>query len=362
MQGVAACDSHYTPRHDGRAAAQNRCTRRPLLPLWRPCSGKSVNAGKLSFHYKYVALNDSSLLTDRRYLSDVHYRTQDNLAARQSLYAYQRSPIHLASAVIAAAGLAGSETVLDIGCGNGIYLAELVRRGHAGRMVGADLSAGMLAAARGAVLAAARGAGPAVAQGAGPAVAQGAGPAVAQGAGPAVAQGAGPAAGFVCGDAAAVPLADNVTDVTLAAHMLQHVPDRPAAVREFRRITRPGGQVLFVLNASGHLAELRDLVESSAADIGVPVGPIWVETRTDEDGLNLDSGAQLLAGQFAVVERHDFVGELVVPAPQPTLDYVASLRIVQSLASPEQLIAAVARRLPGGEFRIRTHCGALVCR
>jgi hypothetical protein len=37
---------------------------------------------------------------------------------------------------------------------------------------------------------------------------------------------------------AALPLADGVADVTLGPHMLYHVPDRMAAAREFRRVTR----------------------------------------------------------------------------------------------------------------------------
>jgi SAM-dependent methyltransferase len=176
------------------------------------------------------------------------------------------------------------------------------------------------------------------------------------------AQSAVPAAGFVCGDAAALPLAADVADVTLAPHMLYHVPDRLAAVREFRRITRPGGQVLVVLNAPDHLAEFHGVVDSAAADIGEPAGPAWVEVRTDDHGLNLDSGRRLLAGQFGAVERHDFASDLVVPGPEPLTDYVASMRYTQSLPSPERLVAAVARRLPAGEFRIRTHCGVLVCR
>ena len=38
-----------------------------------------------------MALNDSSRLTDRRYLTEVQYRTQDNFVARQSVYAFLRS-------------------------------------------------------------------------------------------------------------------------------------------------------------------------------------------------------------------------------------------------------------------------------
>ncbi len=72
-------------------------------------------------------------LTDRAYLTQVQYRTPANLAARQAVYAFQRPRIDLVGAVLGLAGLAGTETVADIGCGNGFYLAELARRRHAGR-------------------------------------------------------------------------------------------------------------------------------------------------------------------------------------------------------------------------------------
>jgi SAM-dependent methyltransferase len=268
-----------------------------------------------------MAIDDGFSLTDRSYLTQVQYLTQANLAARQSIYDYQQSAIDLARAVVGLAALTGGETVADIGCGNGRYLAELARRRHAGRVIGADLSAGMLTAARGLA----------------------------------------PAAGLVVGDAARLPLADGVADLTLAPHMLYHVPDRLAAVAEFRRITNRDGQLLVVLNAPDHLAEFHDLVESSATDIGAP-RPVWAEARSNGSGLNLDSGTELVGRVFAAVDRHDITGELVVPGPKPVLDYVASMRYTQGLPSPDDLVAAVASRLAGGGMAIRTHCGALVCR
>ena len=44
-----------------------------------------------------VPIDDAQLLTDRTYLTDVQYRTDANLAARQSVYAYQVPQIDLAS-------------------------------------------------------------------------------------------------------------------------------------------------------------------------------------------------------------------------------------------------------------------------
>ena len=61
-------------------------------------------------------------------------------------------------------------------------------------------------------------------------------------------------------DATALPLPDGVADLTLAMHMLYHVPDPSQAVRELRRVTRPGGRVVIGLNGPDHLRELRELV------------------------------------------------------------------------------------------------------
>jgi SAM-dependent methyltransferase len=85
---------------------------------------------------------------DRSFLRDVQYRTDANLAARQSIYSYQEPRIDLQRRVIDLAAPAAGETVCDVGAATGLYLAELARRGFAGRVLGLDLSPGMLAAAR----------------------------------------------------------------------------------------------------------------------------------------------------------------------------------------------------------------------
>jgi SAM-dependent methyltransferase len=271
-----------------------------------------------------MAKDEAFLLTDREYLRQRQYGTDANLSARQSIYQFQQPRVDLPARVLDLAALTGAETVADVGCGNGRYLAELDRRGHSGRTLGLDLSAGMLASARAAA----------------------------------------GAAGLAAGDAAALPLAGHVADVTLAPHMLYHVPDKPAAVRELRRITRPGGQVLVVLNAADHLAELSAVAVAAAVDFGLQRSASLAEIRPD-GGVDLDAGARLLGAQFSSVERHDFVSELAVPGPEPILAYIASLRLVESSAAADEIIAAAARRLPAardGGIRIRTHTGCLICR
>lgn len=92
--------------------------------------------------------DEDRLWADRSLLRGVQYRTDANLAARQSLYRWQRPRLDLPPLVLDLAGLRGSETITDVGCANGAYLADLARRGHQGPVLGMDLSPGMLNAAR----------------------------------------------------------------------------------------------------------------------------------------------------------------------------------------------------------------------
>ncbi len=265
-----------------------------------------------------------NILTDRDYLTKVQYRDDTNLAARQSIYVYQQPRIDLIASVLDLAGLTGRETVAEIGCGNGPYLAGLARRGHAGRLLAVDLSPGMVAITRSAV----------------------------------------PRVGGTVGDAQRLPLADGGTDVILAPHMLFHVPDRAAAAAEFRRVTRPAGQVLVILNGADHLAELLALAAGTAATLGVGDPGAWDEHQRHVS-MTLDPGQQLLSGMFETVERHDFFGQLVLPGPEPVSRYVGSMRATQAMPDPAALTAAAVARIPfgpDGSFRVTTHSGLLICR
>jgi SAM-dependent methyltransferase len=265
-----------------------------------------------------MARDDARLWTDRSWLQDVQYRTDGSLAARQPIYACQHPRLNLPALVFELAGLTGDEFVADVGCGNGGYLAELARRRHAGPVLGVDLATGMLDAARRRA----------------------------------------PRARLIAGDAAALPLRDHTSDLTLAMHMLYHVPDPRAAVRELRRITRPGGHVLVMLNGPGHLRELRDLIATALPE------PPEGGPQTFGDRLRLDRGAHLLASEFTTVTRHDFTSELLIPGTQLAEVYLRSMVTTQALPEPGSFVEAVARQIPLGQdgiFRVQTHSGCLIC-
>ncbi|NAZ88427.1 methyltransferase domain-containing protein [Kineococcus sp. T90] len=99
------------------------------------------------------------------------------------------------------------QSLLDVGCGVGTLTADLAARVAPGRVVGVDSSAQVLDTAR------------------------------------AAAAERGVHVELSVADACALPFADGEFDVVHAHQVLQHLPDPVAALREMRRVCRPGGTV-----------------------------------------------------------------------------------------------------------------------
>jgi len=111
--------------------------------------------------------------------------------------------------------------VLDAGCGGGLVARELAAAGAT--VVGLDRSLGSLGVARRAV--------------------GRRGPGNPEG----VPRPMGPMGAFrpTQGRLERLPFADGVFDVVVAADVLEHVPDLPAAVAELARVLAPGGRLVF---------------------------------------------------------------------------------------------------------------------
>lgn len=263
--------------------------------------------------------------TDRRALTTEAYASDANLAARQSIYRYVDPPVDFHAWTLDHVVWEGVERVVDVGCGNGAYFPGLRRRiDPDGTVVGFDLSEGMLRTARhdGARLAVA--------------------------------------------DAQALPLPDDVVDVVLAMHMLYHVPDVELALRELRRVLRPGGALLVATNGRDHQRELNDEFRRATGVSGDEL------LRVSAVRFSLENGEALLRTAFDDVLLAELPRTLVVPETEPLVAYVNSSRSWREHLLPPELTwaeclerireAVGAEIARSGAFRVTVHPCVFVCR
>lgn len=261
-------------------------------------------------------------MSSAHYIREVQYKNDSKLSARQSIYVYQQPRIVLWQRVLDLAELRGDERVVDVGCGNGLYLGALERGAHRGLCCGLDFSPGML---------------------------------------PAAAERA-PHAALMVGDAQRLPFPDDSVDVALSMHMLYHVPDRTVAIAELRRVVRPDGRALVVTNSEQHLAELDDLIAAACGDAGRQA--IRVMERSMKN-FSVENAPSMLGVSFSRVEPHRFDSELVITEVAPVLGYARSMRALLDDDGRviEHLADRVSREIDAhGALRVRTRVGCFVCR
>jgi SAM-dependent methyltransferase len=127
-----------------------------------------------------------------------------------------------------AAGVTAGTRVLDVGCGLGDLAAAAAARGAVA--TGTDLAGGMVEAARRRH----------------------------------------PRLEFVRADGEALPFDDGVFDATLAAFVINHMPDAERGAAELVRVTRPGGRVAAAMWGPVDQVALLGLPARAAAAAGVP--------------------------------------------------------------------------------------------
>ena len=253
------------------------------------------------------------------------YSNETNLRTRQRLWDQQRPMFDIVGWVLEVAGLDNSmpRGVLDVGCGNGMYLRELRNRDIAA--VGCDLSTGMLAAAA-------------------------------------------PHPQLVNADVIELPFAASTFDVVLAPHMLYHVADRRQAAIEMRRVMKTGGCCVVVTNGPDHMRALRDLVQAAVQ----VVTPDWQCKNPSTHAFSLHNGEDQLRVAFDHVEcvRPDDVAPVRLADAAIAADYVSSIADLyeHQTSRPwkdvvDDVRTAVQAEIDSnGVFLVSGETGAFVCR
>ena len=118
-------------------------------------------------------------------------------------------------------------------------------------------------------------------------------------------------------DAQAIPFSDHDFDVVIANHMLYHIPDRPKAFAEIRRVLKRGGRFFAATNGTTHLQELHQLLNEFDADIS-QTSTFWAIA------FGLENGQDQMAPWFDHITLHHYPDALVVTQPEPLVEYYLS--------------------------------------
>ncbi|MBL7259002.1 class I SAM-dependent methyltransferase [Paractinoplanes lichenicola] len=157
-------------------------------------------------------------------------------------------------------------------------------------------------------------------------------------------------------DATRLPFPDESADLLIANHMLYHLDDPEAGLREFARVLRPGGRLAMGLNGDDHLAEL--------ADIGPAVGRTDLGLRPGHNDISASTAGAYVGTLFDDVTSERYPCALEVPGPEPVLRYLASQGRAPLTAAEEEAARdfIAARIAADGSFRIRQHAVLITAR
>jgi ubiquinone/menaquinone biosynthesis C-methylase UbiE len=220
------------------------------------------------------------LSTRRRRALQDHYATDDNLRKRANIFEYLVATGSQPQ-LVDLFDWAPTATVLDVGCGNGLWTALAAQR-TTGTVIGLDSSQGMLTAltARPEAIAA------------------------------------------VLADGQCLPMRDDSVDIAIAAWVLYHLPDKAAALSEIRRVLRPGGRFIASTNSAEVLPTLDDTFLRCIEHVAGHAIDRWIEPLD----FTIENGAAVLREWFGRVELIANESTFEIPLAEPILTFAESLR------------------------------------
>lgn len=262
-----------------------------------------------------------SKFTDPLYLKTDQYRDETNLNARLELHRrFSTNPYGWFPWIVdTLESLPAQARVLELGCGPGYIWKECIERIPAGWSVTlSDLSDGMLDAAwRNLVV-------------------------------------TGRAFKFEQIDAQSIPYPDETFDVVIANHMLYHVPDRPKALAEIRRVLKTGGRFIATTVGKRHLVEIDAWIKQISPE---------ADFSPFSNTFTLENGAEQLAPFFTQIETKRYDDGLCVTELEPLMAYIFSTFRASEL--PESGLEDLQKELVGllesdGEVFITKDSGMFV--
>jgi ubiquinone/menaquinone biosynthesis C-methylase UbiE len=236
------------------------------------------------------------------------YSDSQRLRIRQETHRrYSENPVSFLEWVTEHMDIRPGMTVVDVGCGRGIYHTLFTRRGA--KTIGVDRSIGMAREIE-------------------------------------------DGCRTVVGDAQALPLPDAICDRAACNHVLYHVPDQKLAMRELLRIVRPGGRIVIATNGARNNERMYEVARLAASELGRPHAFLRSSPFRLE---HVDRVRQI----FPNVRVEIFHNAFLFPEAEPALRYWRSMR------DDPELEAAMRTRIDEiirteGLFRVPLVAGCFV--
>jgi ubiquinone/menaquinone biosynthesis C-methylase UbiE len=217
------------------------------------------------------------------------YGTKKHLQTRIDIHnLYSQAPFSFVEWAFNQISLSGSEKALDAGCGSGGWLFPLAEKlsQNGGSVVGLDLSEGMLSDIQ------------------------------AQASRYSNVE-------LLVGDVQNLQFKDDSFDLVMANFMLYHVPDIERAVRELRRVLKPGGTFIAATNSQLTMSVLWEIHMACQRKAGIEEKIVHRSVPTM--GFSLENGSTFLRPYFDWFESKSLYDVLRFKESQPLMDYYASL-------------------------------------
>jgi SAM-dependent methyltransferase len=144
-------------------------------------------------------------------------------------------------------------------------------------------------------------------------------------------------------DAQSIPYKKDHFDVIIANHFLYHVPDRPKAISEIRRVLKPECSLYATTIGMDHMQELPDLIERFD-----PGNSDFL--RNVEIPFTLEDGADQLRAYFSDVEMRRYEDGLRVTDVNILVDYAFSgMRLGLEEMSKEEFTRYIKREMDAND-------------
>lgn len=118
-------------------------------------------------------------------------------------------------------------------------------------------------------------------------------------------------------DAEKIPFADNTFNLVIANHMLFYCENIPEALKEVRRVLKPGGVFDCSTYSKRHMHEITDLVQSFNSNIVLSSTNLY-------ERFGLDNGEEKLSPFFKDIEKHKYDDGIEISESMPIISYILS--------------------------------------